>query len=86
MTNRALEPSHAGEILKGLYLEPLSLTEDEAAKKLGVTQNTLKLILNGRQQINAEMAVRLSRVFKTTIELWLNLQRTYDLWHFRAMA
>jgi plasmid maintenance system antidote protein VapI len=27
------------------------------------------------------MALRLSRAFKTTPELWLNLQRNYDLWH-----
>jgi addiction module HigA family antidote len=26
------------------------------------------------------MALRLSQAFRTTPELWLNLQRNYDLW------
>lgn len=81
MVKRALEPSHPGEILKSLYLEPLSLTQEEAAKNLGVTRKTLSLLLNGRQGISAEMAIRLSKAFKTTTYLWLNLQSTYDLWH-----
>jgi antitoxin HigA-1 len=80
MVKRALEPSHPGEILKGLYLEPLGLTQEVAAKNLGVTRKTLSLLLNGRQGISAEMALRLSKAFKTTTYLWLNLQNTYDLW------
>jgi addiction module HigA family antidote len=27
------------------------------------------------------MALRLSKAFDTTPELWLNLQQNYDLWH-----
>jgi len=27
------------------------------------------------------MALRLSKAFNTTPELWLNLQQNYDLWH-----
>ncbi|MFA6093904.1 MAG: hypothetical protein WCU88_10135 [Elusimicrobiota bacterium] len=27
------------------------------------------------------MALRLAKAFRTTPELWLNLQRNYDLWH-----
>jgi plasmid maintenance system antidote protein VapI len=27
------------------------------------------------------MALRLSRAFDTIPELWLNLQKNYDLWH-----
>jgi addiction module HigA family antidote len=81
MLKRALEPSHPGEILKGLYLEPLGLTQEVAAKNLGVTRKTLSMLLNGKQGISAEMALRLSKAFKTTAQLWLNLQNTYDLWY-----
>lgn len=81
MLKRGLEPSHPGEILKSLYLEPLGLTQDEAAKNLGVTRKTLSMLLNGRQGISAEMALRLSKAFKTTTFLWLNLQNNYDLWY-----
>jgi addiction module HigA family antidote len=83
MLRRRLEPSHPGEILKGLYLEPLGLTQEEAAKNLGVTRKTLSLLLSGRQGINAEMALRLSKAFQTTTHLWMNLQNSYDLWYAR---
>ena len=77
---RALPPSHPGEILKGLYLEPLGLTQEAAAKNLGVTRKTLSMLLNTKQGISAEMALRLSKAFKTTTSLWLNLQNEFDLW------
>ncbi len=80
MLKRALPPSHPGEILKGLYLEPLGLTQEVAAKNLGVTRKTLSMLLNGKQGISAEMALRLSKAFKTTTSLWLNLQNEFDLW------
>jgi antitoxin HigA-1 len=81
MIKRALEPSHPGEIIKGLYMEPLGLTQEQAAKNLGVTRKTFSMLLNGRQGISAEMALRLAKAFKTSTSLWLNLQNTYDLWH-----
>ena len=61
MIKRALEPSHPGEIIKGLYMEPLGLTQEEAAKNLGVTRKTFSMLLNGRQGISAEMALRLAK-------------------------
>lgn len=80
MLKRALEPSHPGEILRGLYLEPLNLTQEEAAISLGVTRKTFSMLLNGKQGISAEMALRLAKAFKTTTDLWMSLQNTYDLW------
>ena len=81
MLKRGLEPSHPGEIIKVWYLKPLGLTQEEAAKNLGIARKTLSMLLNGKQGISAEMAVRLSKAFKTTARLWLNLQSTYDLWY-----
>jgi antitoxin HigA-1 len=81
MLKRALPPSHPGEIIKGLYLEPLGLTQEEAANNLGVTRKTFSMLLNGKQGISAEMALRLAKAFKTTSALWMNLQNEYDLWH-----
>lgn len=75
-----MPPSHPGKILKDLYLEPLNLAQAEAAANLGVTRKTLSLLLNEHQGISAEMALRLSKAFNTTPELWLNMQNSYDLW------
>ena len=73
-------PAHPGEVLKELCIEPLGLTVTEAAKGLGVSRNTLSAILNGKSGISPEMAVRLSIVFNTSSESWLNQQSQYDLW------
>ena len=73
-------PPHPGEVLRELCLEPLELTISEAARALGVSRKTLSSIVNGRQGISAEMAIRLSIAFDTTAESWLNQQVQYDLW------
>lgn len=80
MAMRMHNPPHPGEILRGLCLEPLSLSVTDAAKALGVSRKTLSAVLNGRAGISPEMAVRLSIAFDTTAESWLNQQVQYDLW------
>ena len=75
------DPAHPGEILRDLCLEPLSLTVTEVAKTLGVARKTLSELVNGKAGVSPEMAIRLSKAFKTTPEFWMNLQQQYDLWH-----
>lgn len=72
-------PVHPGEILKGLYLEPLEITITAAASQLGITRKTLSQLINGHAGVSAEMALRLSKALNTTPELWLNMQQSYDL-------
>jgi len=74
------KPTHPGNIIKEDYLKPLSLTITEMATTLGVSRKTLSKILNERGTITPDMALRLSRAFGTTPDLWLNLQKIYDLW------
>lgn len=81
MLKRGMPPTHPGEILRLLYLEPLGINQAEAADHLGVARKTLSMLLNGHQGISAEMALRLAKAFNTTPRIWLNLQLTYDLWH-----
>ena len=73
-------PSHPGEVIKELCLEPLGLTVTDAAKGLGVSRKTLSSIINGKAGISPEMAVRLSIAFNTSSESWANQQSQYDLW------
>jgi len=80
MTTRKQQPTHPGSILKNLYLEPLDLTITEAAAALGVARKTLSKIVNEQASVTPIMALRLSRAFNTSPELWLNLQRNHDLW------
>jgi len=80
MRIRKRRPTHPGGILRRQYIEPLSLTISELADTLGVSRKTLSKIVNEHGAITPDMALRLSKAFKTTPELWLNLQQNYDLW------
>ena len=74
-------PPHPGEVVRRQCLEPLGLTVTVAAKGLGVSRNTLSMLLNGRLKISPEMAIRLSQGFGGSPESWLQQQMQYDLWH-----
>ncbi len=74
-------PTHPGRILKKDYLEPLSITIKDMATVLGVSRKTLSKVINERGTVTPDMALRLSRAFDTSPDLWLSLQKNYDLWH-----
>lgn len=74
-------PLHPGEIIKELLIEGAGLTVTEAADKLDVNRTTLSRLLNGHSGISPDMALRLSKLLSSSnIELWMNLQRDYDIW------
>jgi addiction module HigA family antidote len=74
-------PPHPGEVIRGLYLEPLGVSVTAAAKALGVSRKHLSQLMNGHMGISPEMAIRLSIALGTSAESWLRQQMYYDLWH-----
>ena len=76
-------PSHPGEILWEIYMQPLGLTQTSLAKHIGSTRTAINEIVNGKRGISPEMAFKLADAFRTTPELWLNLQRDRDMWEAR---
>src|SRR5881394_21025 len=85
---RKIRPSHPGAILRNM-LEELadegngqvaSLTQKELATRLGVSRRAVNDLIHERRSMTADMAIRLSRVFKTTPDIWMNLQKAVDLW------
>ncbi len=73
-------PPHPGEILQGLWLEPMGVTVTIAAEALGISRQSLSKIVNGSRGVTPEMAVRISRALGGTPESWLGHQAAYDLW------
>jgi len=61
------------------FLEPLGLTQVEASRQLGISNNRLNEIILGKRGITADTALRLARRFKTTPQLWMHLQADWDL-------
>jgi addiction module HigA family antidote len=81
------DPPHPGEILRELYLVPLSITVTAAAERLGVTRKALSELLNGHTSISRDMAIRLAKAFPSTdIRFWLDLQLQYDAWQAEQRA
>lgn len=75
------KPKHPGKMVKSLCLTPIKLSVTDAAAALKIARPTLSKLLNGRIGISPEMAVRLSEVFDTSAEFWINLQASYDLYN-----
>ncbi len=73
-----MRPVHPGEILAE-ELEELGLSANAFAKALGVPTNRITAIINGQRGVTADTALRLARYFGTGPQVWLNLQKTYEL-------
>jgi len=73
------KPPHPGRIVRQDCIEALGLTITEAARVLGVTRQALNNVVNGKAGISPEMAVRVSKAFGGSAEMWLRLQSNYDL-------
>lgn len=74
------EPTHPGEILSEEFLTPFGLTQTELATRLHTSFRAVNEIVNKKRGVTPEMALRLSRCFGTTPELWMNLQTKYDIY------
>lgn len=72
------DPIHPGEILADELAE-IGMTALELGKRLGVPNNRLYQIINGKRDITADTALRLGQFFGTGPDLWLNLQKSYEL-------
>ena len=77
-TANQMRPVHPGEILAE-ELRELGMSANALSKELGVPTNRITAILGGRRGITADTALRLSRYFGTTPQLWLNLQQAFEL-------
>ena len=72
-------PSHPGEVLSELYLEPLGMSPIALARRLHVPRTRIERLVKGETALTVDTAVRLARFFRTTPEYWMNLQRAWDL-------
>ena len=74
----AMRPVHPGEVLRD-ELDELGLSANALSRALGVPVNRVTAILNGQRGVSADTALRLARYFGATPQLWLNLQKTWEL-------
>jgi addiction module HigA family antidote len=83
-TVKRLEPIPPGEILYEEFMRPHKVSQNRLARDIDVNPARVNDIVHGRSSITATIALRLAKYFRTTPELWLNLQADYDLRRARA--
>lgn len=77
-TNRP--PFHPGKILLEEFIKPLGISQNAFSQHVGWTYARLNEIVNGKRGITPETALILADALGTTPDVWLNLQKNYDLW------
>jgi addiction module HigA family antidote len=55
------------------------MSANELARKLGVPTNRLTQIIAGKRGITGDTALRLGKWFGTGPDIWMNLQKNYEL-------
>lgn len=76
---RGLKPMHPGELLREDIVPALNKSKSEIARLLGISRQTLYDILDEKQPVTPSMALRFGKLFGNGPNLWLNLQRNFDL-------
>jgi len=74
----ARDPIHPGKFLAD-ELEALDMSVPEVAEVLHVPANRIYQLLKGQRALTADTALRLSQWLGTSAEMWLNLQKLYEL-------
>ena len=74
----AREPIHPGRFLAD-ELDALGMSVPEVAEVLRVPANRIYQLLKGQRALTADTALRLSQWLGTSAEMWLNLQKLYEL-------
>ena len=75
----SIPPMHPGELIREDLLPAPGVSKTALARSLGISRQTLYDILNERQPVTAEMAVRFGKLFGNGARFWVNMQRAYDL-------
>jgi addiction module HigA family antidote len=67
-----------GEVLSSEFLEPFNISQNALAKALGIPQNRLSDIVNGKRGISADTDLRLCKYFGLTDGYFTGLQSDFE--------
>ncbi len=76
---KKLVPIHPGEILNEEFLKPMTISQNQLGRDLGVSPRRINEVVHGKKSITADTALRLSVYFGNSASFWLGLQMDYDL-------
>lgn len=68
---------HPGYYVKDI-IEDMDLTQEEFAIRLGTTPKNLSELLSGKIKLSTDLAMKLSRMLGTSVDVWINLEKSYE--------
>jgi antitoxin HigA-1 len=74
-------PTHPGAVLREIVFPELKVSKTAIADAMKMSRNQLYLILNEKQPVTPDTAIRLAAALGGLPRPWLNMQAAYDLWH-----
>ncbi|BCA53486.1 Plasmid maintenance system antidote protein, XRE family [Nitrospira sp. KM1] len=81
-----MKPAHPGGFIKTEILDELGLNVTQAAGILGVRRATLSDLVNEKASLTPEMALRLEKAFRLSMDMLLQMQAWYDSTEMRKQA
>ena len=57
------------------------LTIKDLSDAIGISRQTLSLIINGKKGVSIDIALRLGAFFGNGPNIWFNMQLESDIWH-----
>lgn len=79
-----LQNVHPGEILLEEFLRPMEISQTKLAQSIAVSPRRINEIVLGKRGITADTALRLAKVFGTSVQFWMGLQDEYELREARS--
>lgn len=61
-------------------IEDLEMTQNEFAIRADLLPKTVSMLVNGEINITFDIATKLANFFGTGINMWLNLQNSYNIY------
>jgi len=79
MAQKRLDIIPTGEILLEDFIKPLGISMNQLAHDLDVPPNRISAVVNSKRAITADTALRLAKCFGTSSDVWIGLQKDYEL-------
>lgn len=68
---------HPGYYIKDI-IEDMEITQEDFAMRIGISGKTLSKLIHGHIDLSEDVALNLSIMLGTSIDVWLNMQATYN--------
>lgn len=72
------EPTHPGELIRD-ELEERHMTQARLAKQIGVSPSLVNEVVNGKRDVNTQLALLLEAALGISADLFLRLQTDYNM-------